>query len=45
MDIAELKKKKIDELLEMAVNLNIEEASSLRKQELIFKLLETHSKQ
>ncbi|MBU8921991.1 MAG: transcription termination factor Rho [Bacteroidales bacterium] len=45
MDIAELKKKKIDELMEMAVELNIEEASSLRKQELIFKLLETHSKQ
>jgi transcription termination factor Rho len=45
MDIAELKKKKIDELLEMAVELNIEEASSLRKQELIFRLLETHSKQ
>ncbi len=44
MDIAELKKKKIDELMEMAVELDIQEASTMRKQEIIFKILEARAK-
>ena len=45
MEIAELKKKKNDELMTMAVELKISEASSLRKQELIFRILEEQAKQ
>jgi len=41
MDIAELKKKKIGELYELAKGLNIHEYSDLRKQDLIYKILET----
>jgi len=45
MEIAELKKRKIDELMTMADELKISEASSLRKQELIFRILEEQAKQ
>lgn len=43
MHLNDLKEKKITELLEMANELNIEGAASLRKQELIFALLQTHA--
>ncbi|MDH3197693.1 MAG: transcription termination factor Rho [Candidatus Krumholzibacteria bacterium] len=45
MDIAELKSKNIAELLDVANRLEIEGTSSLRKQELIFKILETQTQQ
>lgn len=45
MDIAELKKKTIMELLGVANDLKIEGVSSMRKQELIFKILETQTQQ
>ncbi|MBD3179899.1 MAG: transcription termination factor Rho [Candidatus Latescibacteria bacterium] len=45
MDIVELKSKKIDELMELADELNITEASSLRRQEILFKILEAQAKQ
>jgi len=41
MDVAELKKKKISDLYEIAKNLHISEYSDLRKQDLIYKILET----
>jgi transcription termination factor Rho len=44
MDIAELKSKKISELSEIAKALNIPGIGEMRKQELIFKILETSSK-
>ncbi|HET7153560.1 MAG TPA: Rho termination factor N-terminal domain-containing protein, partial [Candidatus Kapabacteria bacterium] len=44
MDIAELKSKKIAELTEIAKALNIPGVGDMRKQELIFKILETSSK-
>jgi|SRR5579872_1492178 len=44
MDIAELKSKKIAELTEIAKALNIPGIGEMRKQELIFKILETSSK-
>jgi transcription termination factor Rho len=40
MNIAELKQKKINELMHMAKQLNIEGASNMRKQELMFALLQ-----
>ena len=43
MDIAELKGKTISELLKVAQELNISGASALRKQELIFKILEAQT--
>jgi transcription termination factor Rho len=43
MDIAELKTKRISELTELAKNLNIQGVSDLRKQELIFKILEAQT--
>jgi transcription termination factor Rho len=43
MDISELKSKKIVELNELAKDLNIAGYSDLRKQELIFKILEAQS--
>jgi len=43
MDIAELKSKNISELAELANQLNIEGASSLRKSDLIFKILEAQT--
>ena len=43
MHLNELKNKKPAELLEMANGFNIENAASLRKQELIFALLQAHS--
>ena len=43
MDIVELKTKTISELLEVAQDLNISGVSSLRKQELIFKILEAQT--
>jgi len=41
MNLKELKEKKISQLLKMADGLNIEGASGMRKQELIFALLQT----
>ncbi|KPL18409.1 MAG: transcription termination factor Rho [candidate division Zixibacteria bacterium SM23_81] len=43
MDIVELKTKTISELLEVAQDLDISGVSSLRKQELIFKILEAQT--
>ena len=43
MEIAELKTKKIEELIDIATRLNIEGISSMRKQELIFKILEAQT--
>jgi transcription termination factor Rho len=45
MDIAELKGKTIPELLNVANSLSIEGSSSMRKQELIFKILEAQTQQ
>ncbi len=45
MDIAELKSKKISELNEIAKELNISGYSDLRKQELIFKVLEAQTEE
>jgi transcription termination factor Rho len=45
MDIAELKGKTIMELLDVAHDLQIEGTSSMRKQELIFKILEAQTQQ
>jgi transcription termination factor Rho len=45
MDIAELKGKTIMELLEVALELRIDGTSSMRKQELIFKILEAQTQQ
>ena len=42
MNIAELKDKKISELTQLAKAFNIEGAAGLRKQDLIFKLLNGH---
>jgi len=44
MDIAELKGKKIDELIEMATGLNVNGLGNLRKQEIIFSILEAQAK-
>jgi transcription termination factor Rho len=41
MNIAELKQKKINELMQMAKRFNIEGASNMRKQELMFALLQS----
>jgi transcription termination factor Rho len=45
MDIAELKSKKIEELIDVASTLNIEGLSAMRKQEIIFKILEAQATQ
>jgi transcription termination factor Rho len=45
MDIADLKGKTIPELVKVAVGLSIEGSSSMRKQELIFKILEAQTQQ
>jgi len=45
MDIADLKGKTISELLDVANSLEIEGTSSMRKQELIFKILEAQTQQ
>jgi transcription termination factor Rho len=45
MDISDLKGKSISELLDVAVSLEIEGTSSMRKQELIFKILEAQTQQ
>jgi transcription termination factor Rho len=45
MDISDLKGKSISELLDVAVGLEIEGTSSMRKQELIFKILEAQTQQ
>jgi transcription termination factor Rho len=45
MDIAELKRKSIGELMDVAGKLQIEGSSSYRKQELIFKILEAQTRQ
>jgi transcription termination factor Rho len=44
MDIAELKNKKIDDLIKVATELKIPNTSGLRKQELIFEILEAQTK-
>lgn len=43
MHLSELKSKKIDELIKMAAQFNIEDAASMRKQELIFSLLKAQA--
>lgn len=43
MDIIELKKKKISELIEIAHNLRIEGARGLKKQDLIFRILQAQT--
>jgi transcription termination factor Rho len=45
MEIVELKNKKISELTKMAQELNVPGATGLRKQELIFRILEEQTKQ
>jgi transcription termination factor Rho len=45
MDIAVLKAKTIPQLMDVATTLSIEGASSMRKQELIFKILEAQTQQ
>jgi transcription termination factor Rho len=45
MDIAELKAKTIPQLMEVAVSLSVEGTSAMRKQELIFKILEAQTQQ
>ena len=45
MNVGELKKKTVSELTEIAKKLNIEERKGLRKQELIFKILESEAKE
>jgi transcription termination factor Rho len=45
MDIADLKGKSISELLDVANSLEIEGTSSMRKQELIFRILEAQTQQ
>jgi len=45
MNLKALKKKKISELLRIAKTLEVEGATGLRKQDLIFALLEAHTKQ
>lgn len=45
MDIVQLKNKTVAELQEIAENLNIPGSSGMRKQELIFKILETKTEQ
>lgn len=42
MDVAQLKEKKVSELLAIANALEVEGASSMRKQELIFAILQAH---
>ncbi len=43
MDLAELKSKSVSELTELALSLNIEGVSGLRKQDLIFRILEAQT--
>ncbi|HWN81275.1 MAG TPA: Rho termination factor N-terminal domain-containing protein, partial [Candidatus Udaeobacter sp.] len=45
MDLADLKSKTISELLNLAQTLNIPGTGSLRKQELIFRILEAQTQQ
>ncbi len=45
MNLVELKSKKINELTEMGKQFNVEGASGMRKQDLIFALLQAHSEQ
>jgi transcription termination factor Rho len=45
VDIVGLKKKKIDDLLKLASNFDIDGLSNLRKQEIIFRILEAQAKQ
>ncbi len=44
MNVAELKTKKLSELQKIAKELNLEGVSNMKKQELIFKILETQTK-
>ena len=45
MNLVELKKMRISELTTMAKDFNIEGATGMPKQELIFSLLQAHSEQ
>ncbi|PIR25030.1 MAG: transcription termination factor Rho [Deltaproteobacteria bacterium CG_4_10_14_0_2_um_filter_43_8] len=45
MHLSELKQKKIADLVEMATELKVEDAANLRKQELIFGMLQAHATQ
>ena len=45
INLVELKSKKISEILHMARDLNIEGASTMTRQELIFALLQAHTEQ
>ena len=45
MNLVELKEKKINELTEMAKEFHIDSASGMRKQDLVFALLQAHSEQ
>ena len=45
MDLAKLKREKVNELAEIAHGLEIEAASSMRKQELIFRIIEAQTQQ
>ncbi|HEX9655230.1 MAG TPA: Rho termination factor N-terminal domain-containing protein, partial [bacterium] len=45
MEIVELKNKKISELTKLAQELNVSGATGMRKQELIFRILEEQTKQ
>ena len=45
MNLSELKTKPMAELMELADDLNIENPSSMRKQELIFALLQENASQ
>ncbi len=42
MDVPQLKEKKVSELLQLANSMSVEGASSMRKQELIFAILQAH---
>jgi len=44
MNIKDLKKKKINELNKIAKDLNVEGASGMRKQELIFAILQAQTR-
>lgn len=45
MNLSEMKKKSMDELMKMAEEFNVENPSSMRKQELIFAILQAYSQQ
>ena len=44
MNLTDLKKKSISELVELAQSMNIENPGRFRKQEIIFSILKAHTK-